>query len=727
MEGTALDHIKKQDLFNDSYISEKKREIITLFSYVGVTCMFIFGGINIFEHILYLGLLEIFVGFVGIANLIFLKRHDTIEFAADVILFFMMLMLTLLFVLSGVYESGIYWFYTYPILAFFLKGKRFGLFWLLGLVFVNAVIYVCISLLSFPIPLLSPLNMVILIGSLSAVSILIYMNELIRQRTYEIILEQREQLKSSVLTEARQNQLLEKRKIELSELLETLTNQQKIADVHAEELKKFKLAVENASQHIVITDTDGKILYGNKAAEQLTGFSLGEMLGKTPALWGRQMSQEFYKKMWGIIKDEKKTFSGEITNKKKTGQTYIAKATISPVLDEQGEVSYYIGLEEDVTKKRELEVALLKEKEIVENMVVERTRELQEEHMRLIVSINSIPFGFMIANKDHTITMHNKVLGEMFNLTDEKMTTLTDIAEAIGNSFDLKAEVEWCVTSQNICTIDDIIYDKKILRGIASPIVGGANGSVLGYTLMLEDITEAKVLERSRDEFFSIASHELRTPLTAIRGNAQMLQDTLKPTKKNKDSKEMVDDIYTASIRLIDIVNDFLEVSRLEQGRIDIKKMNFDVEELILEVIKDMKEVSAEKKVKITLASSKKKLPQVFADRARAEQVLFNLLGNALKFTPKGTITVATELINGFVKISVTDNGIGISEANQVLLFRKFQQAGDHIIARDVTQGTGLGLYISHLLVSKMGGTIGLVSSKQGEGSTFAFTLPVAS
>ena len=116
---------------------------------------------------------------------------------------------------------------------------------------------------------------------------------------------------------------------------------------------------------------------------------------------------------------------------------------------------------------------------------------------------------------------------------------------------------------------------------------------------------------------------------------------------------------------------------------------------------------------------------RVWADKARTQQVGSNLIGNAIKFSKQGEVAVNFEKEKDFVKVRVTDNGIGISPANQRLLFKKFQQAGERVLARDVTKGTGMGLYISKLLTELMGGKIYLENSEFGKGSTFAFELPV--
>jgi two-component system sensor histidine kinase ChiS len=190
--------------------------------------------------------------------------------------------------------------------------------------------------------------------------------------------------------------------------------------------------------------------------------------------------------------------------------------------------------------------------------------------------------------------------------------------------------------------------------------------------------------------------------------------------------KEMLIDIDNSSIRLIDIVNDFLEVSRLEQGRVEIKKTRFDMTEVITKVIKDFKSTADKKGIYLRFVPPNPSVALAMSDKNRVEQILFNLIGNSMKFTQSGGITVNLAQSGNFLKVQVSDTGIGISEQNQNRLFRKFQQAGEDMIARDVTQGTGLGLYICHQLISYMGGTIGIEQSELGKGSIFSFTIPVA-
>lgn len=124
-----------------------------------------------------------------------------------------------------------------------------------------------------------------------------------------------------------------------------------------EELSRFQTAVNNASDHIIITDSDAKIIYANRGVEQLTGYSLEEVIGKTPAVWGKQMPKAFYEKMWNTLKVDKKPFVGEIKNKRKNGQLYDAESSISPIINDKGEIVYFVGVERDITKAKEIEKA----------------------------------------------------------------------------------------------------------------------------------------------------------------------------------------------------------------------------------------------------------------------------------------------------------------------------------------------------------------------------------
>lgn len=275
--------------------------------------------------------------------------------------------------------------------------------------------------------------------------------------------------------------------------------------------------------------------------------------------------------------------------------------------------------------------------------------------------------------------------------------------------------------------IGEVNIGQFVARVFIAPMIsdnGSGDIQKIGAVILLEDITEQKMLDRSKDEFLSIASHELRTPLTAIRGNSAMINKYYAAELTNPDLKEMINDIHESSVRLIELVNDFLDVSALEQGKMPINPETINLQDIVTDVVRELQNLCDEKGIKLISDVSVASAPPVLADRQRTKQVIYNLVGNAVKFTEQGSITISTQLDENFVYTSVTDTGRGMSPENQRLLFRKFQQASNNILTRDTTKGTGLGLYISKLIVEQSGGRIGLKSSELGKGTTFTFTLP---
>ena len=366
-----------------------------------------------------------------------------------------------------------------------------------------------------------------------------------------------------------------------------------------------------------------------------------------------------------------------------------------------------------------------KEKSNAENLVVVRTKELSDEKSRLIASIDSLKIGFAIVGTEGDFIVNNPSLVDILEMKGNLITLdyITKHLKIEGEG--LLERLKRCTKDKCIVEINEIMFGIKYLRLFLNP-VSSLEGTPIGGVLLIEDITEEKVLERSRDEFFAVASHELRTPLTAIRGNTEMILDDYKDKIEDKDVKEMLNDIDEASVRLIGIVNDFLEVSRLEQGNITFAKTNFNIIELTEKVIDSLQTEAGKKSISLEIIKPEN-LPEVFADKAKIDQILFNLIGNSLKFTDKGSIKITFEKIDNIMKVRVTDTGKGIEVKNESLLFRKFQPAGSDVLARDVTKSTGLGLYISKILIDKMGGSIGLEKTEAGVGSVFFFTLPVAS
>ncbi len=253
--------------------------------------------------------------------------------------------------------------------------------------------------------------------------------------------------------------------------------------------------------------------------------------------------------------------------------------------------------------------------------------------------------------------------------------------------------------------------------------------------LAIEDITERKKLEelrlenerlisasKARSEFLTIISHELRTPLTSVIGYSIILEGKTQG-ELNKKQRLFVDNILKSSKHLLDLINNILDLAKIEAGKLEMAVEELSVPDTINEILKLIKENAAEHNI-ILKKEFDPELKSIKADRRALKQILFNLLSNAIKFSKQegGIVTVSAKREGDMVKISVSDTGIGIKEEELPRLFQKFEQL-DAGISRKY-EGTGLGLAITKQLVELHGGKI-TVESKYGEGSTFTFLLPI--
>ena len=223
---------------------------------------------------------------------------------------------------------------------------------------------------------------------------------------------------------------------------------------------------------------------------------------------------------------------------------------------------------------------------------------------------------------------------------------------------------------------------------------------------------------RLKTEFVSMVSHELRTPLTSIQGYAELMLEDEQIVEAHRESLTIV---KKNSDRLLGLINDLLDVSRMEAGRLDLHRTNLDLARLIPEVAGSLRPLIETKRQRLRLELGEA-LPAVWADHDRVTQILTNLISNAHKYTlVEGSIMVAARRDDGFVRVDVSDTGIGLSPEDQAQLFTKFFRA--HHRSPQAGGGTGLGLVITRLLVELHGGRI-TVSSAPGRGSTFSFSLP---
>ena len=382
----------------------------------------------------------------------------------------------------------------------------------------------------------------------------------------------------------------------------------------------------------------------------------------------------------------------------------------------------------------ELQSQLKLEKEGIEQTVQDRTVQLSQEQARLNASIHSLKSGFLMTFEDDQNAIFNPALCKLLGMDvkDYKKSSIKTsvfiklVQEKLSKSFNLDGAIKISQEKSEPFIADNILVGDKYISISGAPITMDESNTAIGCVILMNDKTSENMLERSKDEFISIASHELRTPLTAIRGNASMLAMMYNDKMPNDDARMMLADIKDSSVRLISIVNQFLDTSRLEQKRAIFDNKPLSIDKSILYCTNELGGMIKEKALTLEL-NIPKDLPNVMADEIRTQEIIINVLGNAIKYTDKGSITITAHKIDGFVQVDFKDTGKGIDPKFNDQLFHKFQQVSQDILTRDSSRSTGLGLYITMLLIEQMGGKIYLSESTLGKGSTFTITLPIAS
>ncbi|MCD4760897.1 GAF domain-containing sensor histidine kinase, partial [bacterium] len=229
-------------------------------------------------------------------------------------------------------------------------------------------------------------------------------------------------------------------------------------------------------------------------------------------------------------------------------------------------------------------------------------------------------------------------------------------------------------------------------------------------------------LDKAKSEFLSIASHQLRTPISAIKGYLSMIIDG-DFGKVPKNIKEVIANLFESSARLARLINIFLNVSRIESGRLKLEKKPIQINELIDGVIVELINQAKQKGLKLEYKKKKQAPPLIFADADKLREVVLNLIDNAIKYTPKGRVDILVEADKKTLTFKVVDTGIGIKKEEVKSLFRKFVRGSG--VSQIHTGGSGLGLFIAQKIVKEHNGRVWVESEGNGKGSTFQFEVPV--
>ena len=229
-------------------------------------------------------------------------------------------------------------------------------------------------------------------------------------------------------------------------------------------------------------------------------------------------------------------------------------------------------------------------------------------------------------------------------------------------------------------------------------------------------------LDEAKSEFISIASHQLRTPLTVVKGYISMILE------KNFGEvaprmEDPLDKIYESNNRLIKLVENLLNVSRIESGRVQFESKKMQLEDLVVSVVEELMSSAQKKKIKLIYKKSKNVLPEIKIDEEKIRQVVMNLIDNAIKYTKKGSVTVDIRKRDDKIRFCVADSGMGIDPKDLINLFKKFHRGEGTVLIH--TEGTGLGLYVARNMLNMHKGKIWAESKGVGKGSKFCFEIPI--
>lgn len=372
-------------------------------------------------------------------------------------------------------------------------------------------------------------------------------------------------------------------------------------------------------------------------------------------------------------------------------------------------------IERRVKELEESRTALMN---ILEDVEAERRR-AEEERDKTLAIITNFADGLLVFDAENKLTLINPQAEDFFDVKARDLFGRSVLELSTFPS--LKALIELLGPEiKGVFRKELLIKEKLILEVSTVPMM--RKEEKMGILVILHDITREKMIEKMKTEFVSIAAHQLRTPLSAIKWTLRMVLDgDFGPI--TEEQRDFMEKTYKSNERMITLINDLLDVTRIEEGRYLYRPILTDIESVVQFVINSYKEEIEKRKIKFEFKKLKKRLPRVMLDVEKMRLAIQNLLDNAIRYTPSGgQVTISLKSGKKEIECSVKDTGVGIPKDQQERIFTKFFRGAN--VLRMETEGTGLGLFITKNIIEAHGGKIWF-ESKEGKGTTFYFTLPV--
>jgi PAS domain S-box-containing protein len=514
-----------------------------------------------------------------------------------------------------------------------------------------------------------------------------------------------------------------------------ITERKRVDEALRESEERFRLLVEDVKDYgIFMLDHRGNVASWNQGAERIKGYKADEIVGRhfscfypqEDLLKGKPEHELQMAVAEGRCEDEGWRL-------RKDGSRFWANVVITSLTDGAGELRGFSKITRDVTESKRAQ-ELLQETE-------ERHRKLFDNNPHPTWVYDRETLRFLAVNRA-AVTQYGYSTDEFLAMTikdirpPEDVTSLLDNVAAVEDGH--KTLGIWKHLKKDGSALDaEITSYAMTFGGRAAEVVVAVDvtqrkrdeAEKRKFTEKLAASNQElelrnREVERAtklKSKFLASMSHELRTPLNAIVGFSDLLAEGT-PGQLNEKQKRFVNHIKQGSAHLLQLINDILDLSKIEAGQLELRSEEFLVRDALPEVLSIVQPLAMAKNIRLEQKLESNSLLKT--DRVRFKQILYNLLSNAVKFTPKGG-RVAVECVDywDFVRVSVTDSGIGIQPEDQKVIFDEFRQVEGSI--DDTHEGTGLGLAITKRLVEQQGGQIS-VESEFGKGSRFTFTLLAA-